>query len=66
MTAKPSCCIRRWQRFYPPSRRLVIPARLTECGGVTLAEALDVLVAELQRVATVGSISVVPAKRRDP
>ena len=38
-------------RFYPPSRRLVIPARLTECGSATLTEALDVLVKELQRVA---------------
>jgi iron complex transport system substrate-binding protein len=38
------------QRFYPPSRRVVIPERLTVCGGVMLAEALDVLIAELQRV----------------
>ena len=38
------------QRFYPPERRIVIPERLTECGGVMLAEALDVLVKELQRV----------------
>ena len=38
------------ERLYPPSRRIVIPERLTECGGVMLAEALDVLVAELQRV----------------
>jgi iron complex transport system substrate-binding protein len=38
------------QRFYPPSRRIVIPDRLTVCGGVMLAEALDVLIAELQRV----------------
>jgi iron complex transport system substrate-binding protein len=28
----------------------VIPERLTECGGVMLAEALDVLVKELKRV----------------
>lgn len=37
-------------RFYPPGRRMVIPERLTVCGGVMLAEALDVLVAELKRV----------------
>jgi iron complex transport system substrate-binding protein len=37
-------------RFYPPARRIVIPERLTECGGVMLAEALDMLSAELQRV----------------
>jgi len=28
----------------------VIPERLTECGGVTIADALDVLVRELKRV----------------
>ena len=38
------------ERFYPPSRRIVIPDRLTVCGGVMLAEALDVLVSELKRV----------------
>jgi iron complex transport system substrate-binding protein len=38
------------ERFYPPARRIVIPERLTVCGGVMLAEALDVLVKELQRV----------------
>ena len=38
------------ERFYPPARRIVIPDRLTVCGGVMLAEALDVLVAELKRV----------------
>ena len=38
------------ERFYPPEKRIVIPERLTECGGVMLAEALDVLVAELERV----------------
>jgi iron complex transport system substrate-binding protein len=37
-------------RFYPPEKRIVISERLTECGGVTLAEALDVLTAELKRV----------------
>ena len=38
------------ERFYPPSKRIVIPERLTVCGGVMLAEALDVLVRELKRV----------------
>jgi iron complex transport system substrate-binding protein len=38
------------ERFYPPNKRIVIPERLTVCGGVMLAEALDVLVAELKRV----------------
>jgi iron complex transport system substrate-binding protein len=38
------------ERFYPPTRRIVIPERLTVCGGVMLAEALDVLVSELKRV----------------
>ena len=38
------------ERFYPPSKRMVVPDRLTVCGGVMLAEALDVLVGELARV----------------
>ncbi len=38
------------ERFYPPSKRIVIPDRLTVCGGVMLADALDVLIAELGRV----------------
>ena len=38
------------ERFYPPAKRIVIPERLTECGGVMLADALDVLTAELKRV----------------
>ena len=38
------------ERFYPPSKRIVIPDRLTVCGGVMLADALDVLVKELTRV----------------
>ncbi|MDO8397030.1 MAG: ABC transporter substrate-binding protein [Bradyrhizobium sp.] len=38
------------ERFYPAAKRIVIPERLTECGGVMLAEALDVLVKELERV----------------
>jgi iron complex transport system substrate-binding protein len=38
------------ERFYPPEKRIVIPERLTVCGGVMLADALDLLVAELKRV----------------
>jgi iron complex transport system substrate-binding protein len=38
------------ERFYPPEKRIVIPERMTECGGVMLADALDALAAELQRV----------------
>jgi iron complex transport system substrate-binding protein len=38
------------ERFYPPAKRIVIPERLTVCGGAMLADALDVLVSELKRV----------------
>jgi iron complex transport system substrate-binding protein len=38
------------ERFYPPEKRIVIPEQLTVCGGVMLADALDLLVAELQRI----------------
>jgi len=38
------------ERFYPPEKRIVIPERLTVCGGVMLVDTLDVLVRELQRV----------------
>jgi iron complex transport system substrate-binding protein len=38
------------ERFYPSSKRIVIPETLTVCGGVMLADALDVLVKELKRV----------------
>jgi iron complex transport system substrate-binding protein len=38
------------ERFYPPQKRIVIPETLTVCGGVMLAEALDVLMKELARV----------------
>jgi iron complex transport system substrate-binding protein len=38
------------ERFYPTDKRIVIPDRLTECGSVRLADALDVLIAELKRV----------------
>jgi iron complex transport system substrate-binding protein len=39
------------EHVYPPAKRIVLPERLTVCGGVMLAEALDVLVSELNRVA---------------
>jgi iron complex transport system substrate-binding protein len=39
------------ERFYPREKRIVIPERLTECGGVFLADALNALAAELKRVA---------------
>ncbi|KJC57343.1 iron ABC transporter [Bradyrhizobium sp. LTSPM299] len=38
------------ERFYPPDKRIVLPERLTVCGGVMLADALDRLTAELKRV----------------
>jgi iron complex transport system substrate-binding protein len=38
------------EHFYPPAKRIVLPERLIVCGGVMLAEALDVLVKELARV----------------
>ena len=38
------------ERLYPPAKRIVVPERLTVCGGVMLADALDVLVKELRRV----------------
>ncbi len=38
------------ERFYPPAGRIVIPEQLTVCGGVMLADALDLLVKELKRV----------------
>jgi iron complex transport system substrate-binding protein len=38
------------ERFYPLEKRLVIPERYTVCGGVMLAEALDLLAAEMKRV----------------
>jgi iron complex transport system substrate-binding protein len=38
------------ERFYPQDKRIVLPERLTVCGGVMLADALDRLTEELQRV----------------
>jgi iron complex transport system substrate-binding protein len=39
------------ERFYPAEKRLVIPEKLTVCGGPRLSEALDRLASELERVA---------------
>lgn len=39
------------EKFYPASKRLVLPERLTACGGPTMVEALDRLAAEISRVA---------------
>jgi iron complex transport system substrate-binding protein len=39
------------ERFYPREKRIVIPERMTECGGVFLADALNTLTKELRRVA---------------
>ena len=38
------------ERFYPQEKRIVIPGRMTECGGVLLADALEALTKELRRV----------------
>ena len=38
------------ERFYPREKRIVIPERMTECGGVLLADALNALTKELKRV----------------
>ena len=38
------------ERLYPLDRRIVIPERLTVCGGPMLAEALDRLATELERI----------------
>lgn len=37
-------------RLYPPEKRIVVPERLTVCGGPMLAEALARLAAQLERV----------------
>lgn len=39
------------ERFYPASKRLVIPEKLTVCGGPMVAGAMDRLASELERVA---------------
>ena len=51
------------ERFYPPEKRIVIPERLTVCGGVMLADALDLLASELRRVEFQSSLR---AKRSNP
>ena len=38
------------EKFYPPSKRIALPERMTVCGGPMLADALKQLTAELQRV----------------
>jgi iron complex transport system substrate-binding protein len=38
------------EQLYPPGRRIVIPERLTVCGGPMLADALTKLISELERV----------------
>ena len=38
------------ERFYPASKRIVIPERLTVCSGPMLPEALERLASELERV----------------
>jgi iron complex transport system substrate-binding protein len=38
------------ERLYPPARRMVLPERLTNCGGPMVVEALDRLAAEVERV----------------
>ena len=37
------------EHFYPPSKRLVVPERLTVCGGPMVADALDRIVSEIKR-----------------
>jgi iron complex transport system substrate-binding protein len=38
------------EELYPPKKRIVIPERLTVCGGPMLAEAINRLTAEIERV----------------
>lgn len=38
------------EQFYPASKRIVVPERLTVCGGVMLADALDLLAQGVERV----------------
>jgi iron complex transport system substrate-binding protein len=38
------------EQLYPPDKRIVVPERLTVCGGPMLADALEKLVSELERV----------------
>jgi iron complex transport system substrate-binding protein len=38
------------EKFYPPGKRIVLPERLTVCGGSALADGFDLLTAELVRI----------------
>ena len=38
------------EKLYPPTKRIVVPERLTVCGGPMLPDALDRLAAEIARV----------------
>src|SRR6266540_3420257 len=38
------------EALYPPDKRIVLPERLTVCGGPMLADALELLTAEIERV----------------
>lgn len=38
------------ERLYPPGKRIVVPERLTVCGGAMFADALDLLVAQVRAV----------------
>jgi iron complex transport system substrate-binding protein len=38
------------EQLYPPDKRIVLPERLTVCGGPMLADALTTLVTELERI----------------
>ena len=38
------------EKLYPPEKRIVVPERLTVCGGPMLPDALDRLTAEIERV----------------
>ena len=38
------------EQLYPPDKRIVIPERLTVCGGPMIADALERLISELERV----------------
>lgn len=38
------------EQFYPASKRIVIPEKLTACGGFTIVDALNRLASELERV----------------
>jgi hypothetical protein len=41
--------------LYPPSRRILLPARYTMCGGESLVEAFDYLAGVVARLAARGS-----------